>query len=369
MTSTKAFSFWQRYLSDSLESLRLPYDFPKSGKSHHTAGQVGETLGTSLTTAYPSPDAGNGFVMADGNGDLRKYDEATVIGSVAWLLGGNASPASNILGTTTADDLDIRTNNVNVLTLTSGGAITQGVGAGQVTLTGNVDAQNGLDVTNANLTVGGTNFVVDASNGNTGIGENADASFALSVNGTSGVDNVRMRSLSGATSADEFGDRANDGVIIADGDGVLRKVPLPGEVLFGRVEVDQAGSVPAAPAVTIAGLSSPVTPGMFEFEVYVQYSGTALFDDFNVSMNGSATFTDISYGVVSSGQAISPSNVDGVGSEIMDIGTSVPATNRQTILIKGFMHVTAAGTVEVQNSDASGITYHRNSYIRGIRLQ
>jgi len=43
--------------------------------------------------------------------------------------------------------------------------ITQ-TGTGQVTFTGNVNATNGLDVITANLTVGGSNFIIDQSNGN-----------------------------------------------------------------------------------------------------------------------------------------------------------------------------------------------------------
>jgi len=42
--------------------------------------------------------------------------------------------------------------------------------SGQVTFGGNVDAEAGLDVTGADLTVGGSNFSVDVSNGNTTVG-------------------------------------------------------------------------------------------------------------------------------------------------------------------------------------------------------
>jgi|GEM_PF-2608903 len=123
--------------------------------------------GTAMTTAYPV-NANNGILTADGNGDMTKWDEATLIGTVAWLrTGNNISDGNNILGTLNGVDLDIRTNNANRLTITSAGAITQAAGGGQVTLTGNVDATNGLDVTNADLTVGGTLFTVDDATGNT----------------------------------------------------------------------------------------------------------------------------------------------------------------------------------------------------------
>jgi hypothetical protein len=47
------------------------------------------------------------------------------------------------------------------------GALTQAASGGQVTFTGNVDATAGLDVSNSNLTVGGSNFVVIPGSGNT----------------------------------------------------------------------------------------------------------------------------------------------------------------------------------------------------------
>jgi hypothetical protein len=56
---------------------------------------------------------------------------------------------------------------LGALTLsTSGTGALNFASTGQVSFAGNVDATNGLDVTNANLTVGGANFSVDQSNGN-----------------------------------------------------------------------------------------------------------------------------------------------------------------------------------------------------------
>ncbi|MBZ0193877.1 MAG: hypothetical protein K8G78_02150 [Deltaproteobacteria bacterium] len=124
--------------------------------------------GAAITNAYAHPDANNGILTADANGDMTKWDEATLIGTFAWLRTGNTiTDGNNILGTLNGTGIDIRTNNTTHFTLTSGGALTQAASAGQVTFTGNVDATNGLDVTNADLTVGGTRFTVDDATGNT----------------------------------------------------------------------------------------------------------------------------------------------------------------------------------------------------------
>ncbi len=68
--------------------------------------------GGSLTTAYTNPDANNGIITADGNGDLIKWDENTLIGTFAWLRVGNTvTDGNNILGTLNNTDVDIRANN------------------------------------------------------------------------------------------------------------------------------------------------------------------------------------------------------------------------------------------------------------------
>ena len=84
--------------------------------------------------------------------------------------------------------------------------------------------------------------------------------------------------------------------------------------------------------------------------------------------------TSMSYGVVSSGQAVTPSNVDGSGSTISGIGTSFPPTNRQTILVKGYIDLPAAGSVTLHwgdGTDSGGeqVTLHQNSYIKLTRNQ
>ncbi|RPI69568.1 MAG: hypothetical protein EHM43_01420 [Ignavibacteriae bacterium] len=326
--------------------------------------------GQALTTAYNNTNQ-NGLVIADGTGELRKRDEAEVIGTVAWLKDGNTiAGGSNFLGTNDAADLIIRTNSATRFTLTSAGALTQAAGGGLVTFTGNVDATNGLDVTNADLTVGGTNFVVDDATGNTGIGETNDATFALTVNGTAGTPNVRMRSL-GANSGTY--NSATDGIVVADNTGEVRRVPLPGELIFGRKTSAESRAAALGPLAADAEMTVTTgAGGEFEIEVYIQYSGDvfpASALDFSIV---SATATSISYGVVSSGQAVSPSNVDGSGAVISGIAASNPPANRQTILVKGYIALPAGATVTLHWGDGAvtggeNVTLHTNSYIKLTR--
>ncbi|MCK4859194.1 MAG: hypothetical protein KAS87_01405, partial [Candidatus Omnitrophica bacterium] len=68
------------------------------------------------------------------------------------------------LGTKATDDLNVHASSNFFSPITVTNDITQS--SGQVIFGGNVDATSGLDVTGADLTVGGTNFVVDVATGN-----------------------------------------------------------------------------------------------------------------------------------------------------------------------------------------------------------
>src|SRR5258706_12577133 len=71
---------------------------------------------------------------------------------------------------------------------TSGTGALNFASTGQVTFAGNVDATNGLDVTNANLTVGGANFSVAPATGNiTTAGDLAVNGDDITSDGTLGV--------------------------------------------------------------------------------------------------------------------------------------------------------------------------------------
>jgi hypothetical protein len=75
----------------------------------------------------------------------------------AGIAGGMYMTADGTLTTTTGQALTIGGSDA--------GGITIDAGVGAITLSDNVDATNGLDVTNANLTVGGSNVTIDVSTG------------------------------------------------------------------------------------------------------------------------------------------------------------------------------------------------------------
>jgi hypothetical protein len=106
--------------------------------------------------------------------------------AAAMVVGSGASLTFSGTGTITASSLsctdcldftefkDALALDANTDIATAGYTLsTSGTGAlnfastGQVTFAGNVNATNGLDVTNADLTVGGTNFTVNQANGDT----------------------------------------------------------------------------------------------------------------------------------------------------------------------------------------------------------
>lgn len=119
----------------------------------------------------------------NGDGDLLvtgifNADAVGVLGNVNidgdLVLNQAASDISNIATDVVVNDNLHVTGNADVDgtlnadgATTLNGAVTLGDNAAdQVTATGNLDAANGLDVTNADLTVGGSNFTVDDATGN-----------------------------------------------------------------------------------------------------------------------------------------------------------------------------------------------------------
>lgn len=170
---------------------------------------------------------------------------------------------------------------------------------------------------------------------------------------------------------------ASDDVLMIDGTNQVKRISsalIGGGALSGRKLADEvrlAGGV-----FPDANLTANVAANtMYEVEVYVQYSGSnsplsALDLSITAPVAGPA---DISYGVVTSGQAIAPSNVDGSGTVISGIGVDFVPSNRQTVVVKGLIQTNAIGSVTFNwgdslNSAGESVTIHRNSYIKLTRL-
>jgi excisionase family DNA binding protein len=112
-----------------------------------------------VTTANAN-DAAYGLAVAGDTADILLLGGNINSDNVAITLD---SGSANSITLGASDALNLSGN------FTQSGATTLTSGTGQVTLAGNVDATNGLDVTTANLTVGGANFTVAPGTGNTTI--------------------------------------------------------------------------------------------------------------------------------------------------------------------------------------------------------
>ena len=156
-----------------------------AGGSVHIGPTGGESGDTELRLGYAA-DAATISVNATTAIDLTTATTSvnnalTVTGNVDAMNGLDVTSGALTVGGDTNFIVDAATGNTDI-------AGTLAV-VGATTLSGNVDAQAGLDVTGGDLTVGGTSFTVDAATGNTGItgtlavSGNVDAQAGLDVTG------------------------------------------------------------------------------------------------------------------------------------------------------------------------------------------
>ena len=133
------------------------------------------------TTGGQVTFAGN----VDANGGLDVTGAFTQ-GTGAFTATANAaSQLATTVGNLTlgaAADSDIVLGLAGTPKWTFDAGLVQAAGGGQVTLTGNLDCTNGLDVTGADFSVGGANFSVAQATGNTVVGG------TLAVTGAAGID-------------------------------------------------------------------------------------------------------------------------------------------------------------------------------------
>lgn len=142
-------------------------------------GKYGIILGAAAwpvgTTIYTMPPGGGTIVTN------------TTFSNMAWALGGNTAPSSNIFGTLDATNVDMRANNTTQLTLRSAGGIelpaTTSAGVG-------VLFQNGLRLLHTfgtdNLFVGlnAGNFTLTSANNAVGLGPAALSNISTGDNNT-----------------------------------------------------------------------------------------------------------------------------------------------------------------------------------------
>ncbi len=87
--------------------------------SFYTIFQGGDQTGDITYTLPIGQGGASTYLKNNGSGELSWAN----ISSNAWVLGGNASPGSNFLGTTTANDLIIVTNNLERIRVESAGNV------------------------------------------------------------------------------------------------------------------------------------------------------------------------------------------------------------------------------------------------------
>ncbi len=108
-----------------------------------------------LVTASPSNEAN--VAIADDILNFTEFSDALTLDAATTIT--NSLAGNLTIDLTSTGDFVIADGGVAFFTFTDGGALTQ-AGSGQITLTGNVDATNGLDITGASLTVGGANATI-----------------------------------------------------------------------------------------------------------------------------------------------------------------------------------------------------------------
>lgn len=131
-----------------------------SGTPNTRFGSLSGTNGWSTNA-----DVSDGYVMADGNGDLIKRNPFTITNQFAWAIGGNTNPTSSVLGTLTNNPLDIQTVGTSRMQFSNNGNILMGNSFVAATLTLEPGSGGTLTINNIPNDDATVNFLtVDASN-------------------------------------------------------------------------------------------------------------------------------------------------------------------------------------------------------------
>ena len=252
------------------------------------------------------------LTMDPTTGVLRRRSVADVIasGGNAWLLGGNAVTANQTIGTTTAFDFGIKTNNVTRLTFSSAGDITQ-AGTGQVTFTGNVDATNGLDVTNALLTANAGSTLTGATNINaTGAGA-TNIGNSGSVTSVIGVTNINTSGAS-TTAIGNAGAAVNvTGTTTVTGATTVAGVTNINATGVAATTIGNAASTVAVVGTTsVTGATSINTTGALGTSIGNATSTTTVLGTTDINATGTGT-----------------TNIGTTGAATNNIGSATGTTN------------------------------------------
>lgn len=314
-------------------TLRLPVD---------TSGAAGALLlasnatGNVITSQWLAP-GGQGTILYM-NGGVPQWSL-----SMPWFTGGNVgtNPTTNFVGTTDAQDLAFRTNNVEHLRLTSAGDLRLG--------------PNG----SATTTRSTLHFEEDGANGSESVGFQAPS--ALAGNSTyifpgtiGGVGTaLRILSVAGTTATLDWTPEA-----------------VQPATLFARKAADQAYTATALANDNDLVLSLLGT-NTYEFEAVLAYDGAIAGAGITIGFVCPSA-TAMRWTIVNgAGSSVAPSSVTGSGNSIADLSVnySSPGTD-MSIHIKGVVVMGAAGTLQLQAASSTGATVNllSLSYLKASRI-
>lgn len=297
-----------------------------TGWTKLNAGTPGHFLQTQASPQWAS-------IAASETDPLSIHKDGSVDLTGDWTISTN-----NI--TLTAGILQAATLTDSIATLTSGnltgagnigysGTLTQAAAGGQNTFTGNVAAQNGLDVTNADLTVGGANFVVDDATGNVTLVANATLD-GLDVSDLSTTNLNEGASLIGINDAGGY-------YASADVEAALQEIATGGTIVHSLDDAYNDGTTIAVDAYDLLFNLSNDVPG---WKVIIDNVTTGVIDDALEVRTGGVGATFIN------------------GLDVSDAGITNAINIGANAIAGTNFFVTGAGAATVASLDASsgGIT-------------
>lgn len=201
----------------------------------------GMVYGTGTAPTLLVAGAANSVLRMNGTGTAPEWDAAS---DFAWLIGGNASPSDNDLGTTTADALNIVTNNTARISIAAGGAITA---TSAVTLNTGGAADLTLDETSISRA---GNIAINPGAGND---INSDGGLVVNENLSAAAGNFTVAITTGNTDI--------NGTLTVDGATTLGDADADATTIRGTINLNTSNSAGANVNINSSALANTTTIG------------------------------------------------------------------------------------------------------------